>query len=110
MSLAIMLALSFSSSRVLGEGDRRRRWRGSLAPPRTPPPCYAWSSSPANAGEESGLVDRPAHHVDQHLQRLDPDGPAANRSEMPFLDPGFAVPAGAGHEDEAFLMLLIGWS
>src|SRR4051794_5678974 len=40
-----------------GGGPRAARWRGSLSAGRTPPPRFAWSPSPANAGEEFGKTE-----------------------------------------------------
>ena len=39
-----------SSPSLLGERDRRRRWRGKERQPKAPPPCFAWSPSPRRAG------------------------------------------------------------
>jgi hypothetical protein len=36
-----------------GGGPLEEWWRGPFEAPRTPPPCCAWSPSPANAGEDN---------------------------------------------------------
>src|SRR5687767_7626405 len=35
-----------------GGGTREARWRGSSGLSKAPPPGFAWSPSPANAGED----------------------------------------------------------
>jgi HEPN domain-containing protein len=50
-----------------GGGPRGARWRGSSERGGAPPPCFAWSPSPANAGED--LRSMSARRAGRRLHR-----------------------------------------